>query len=260
MGGSFVEVEDLHFSYQPERPLFAGFCWQVAQGEAWAIIGPSGCGKTTLLYLLAGLLKPHRGEVRVKGVTLQRPRPETALILQDFGLLPWNTVRENVALGLRIRAFYGPDGLHAPRSPLPQDPEGLVEHWLDRLGLLEVADRYPSQISGGQRQRTAIGRALVLGPDLLLMDEPFSSLDAPTREALEELTLKLQSEQGLTTITVTHSIEEAAFLGRKILCLGHPPHIEPLILEGSPPDRYHPQYHEVCLRLRRILEEVGRLG
>lgn len=254
MGEAFVEVRELTFGWRQDHPIFLGFSWEVQRGEAWAIIGPSGCGKTTLLYLLSGLVAPQGGEIRIGGEKLGRPRPDTALILQDYGLLPWRTVRENIALGLEIRAFYGPDGLHAPKRPLPRDREALVDFWLRRLGLEEVASHYPSQISGGQRQRTAIGRALVLGPDLLLMDEPFSSLDAPTREALEELTLKLQSERGLTVITVTHSIEEAAYLGRKILCLGRPPHQRALVLEGPPPDRGSPAFHALCSKLRKVLE------
>lgn len=257
MGEPFVLVTDLTFAWRPERPLFLGFSWEVGKGEAWAVIGPSGCGKSTLLYLLAGLVAPQKGEIRIGGLRLRRPRPDTALILQDYGLLPWRTIRENIALGLEIRSFYGPDGLHAPKRPLSEDRKALVDYWLKRLGLEEVADHYPCQVSGGQRQRTAIGRALVLGPDLLLMDEPFSSLDAPTREALEELTLKLQGERGLTVITVTHSIEEAAFLGRKILCLGRPPHKKPVVFEGSPPDRESPAFYALCSHLRKALEEAA---
>jgi len=253
---AFVEVKAITFAYPRQPPLFEGFTWQIGRGEAWAVIGASGCGKTTLLYLLAGLLKPQKGEILIGGNPLRRPRPETALILQDYGLLPWDTVKGNIALGLRIRAFYGPDGLHAPRTPTPKEPEALVEAWIQRLGLQDVADRYPSQISGGQRQRTAIARALVLHPDLLLMDEPFSSLDAPTREDLENLILELQAETGLTTVVVTHSIEEAAFLGRKILFLGSPPHKEAIILEGSEPDRSHPDYFMVCSLLRKMLNET----
>ncbi len=257
-GEAFVEVKSITFAYPRQPPLFEGFSWRIGQGEAWAVIGPSGCGKTTLLYLLAGLMKPQEGEITVGGNVLRRPRPGTALILQDYGLLPWDTVRGNVALGLRIRAFYGPDGLHAPRTPPPKDPDALVESWLRRLGLQEVANRFPSQISGGQRQRTAIARALVLHPDLLLMDEPFSSLDAPTREDLENLTLELQAETGLTIVVVTHSIEEAAFLGRKILFLGRPPHREAVIVEGSIPDRSHPDYLRVCSTLREMLNRARR--
>lgn len=214
-----ITLDAVTFAYGPFL-LFQRFSWEVEAGDFWALIGPSGCGKSTLLTLLAGLRQPTAGEIRIQGETLRRPRPQTGLILQDYGLLPWATVRQNVELGLKIRRFYGPDGIHAPRHP----QTGLsVDFWLTRLGLSAVADRYPTQISGGQRQRTAIARTLVLQPDLLLMDEPFASLDAPTREALETQIWELAEEQGLTIILVTHAIEEAALLGKKILLFGHPP-------------------------------------
>jgi NitT/TauT family transport system ATP-binding protein len=230
-----IEVRDLTFRYQPTvTPIFEGFSWDVARGEAWAIIGPSGCGKTTFLYLLAGLLQPTVGEVRIAGQAVRRPRPETGVILQDYGLLPWATVRDNAALGLTIRGFYGPDGLHAPREGAIDGAqvEARVRHWLERLGIAEQRDKYPGQISGGQRQRTAIARTLALHPDLLLMDEPFSSLDALTRENLQNLTVELRRETGLTSLIVTHNIEEAVFLGERILALSMPPNCEPHIVEN----------------------------
>lgn len=253
-----IAVENISFNYPNGQPLFDDFTWNVARGEAWAILGPSGCGKSTLLYLLAGLLFPTKGNIRIDGEILTRPRPKSGLILQDFGLLPWATVRQNAELGLQIRGFYGPDGTHSPREfLLPTD----VTPWLQRLGLLEIADSFPAHISGGQRQRTAIARTLVLNPDLLLMDEPFSSLDAPTREGLQNLTLELQEEQDLTLIVVTHSIEEAAILGKKILLLGRPVHHQPTIIQnphqGGEAFRKSPIYHTVCDDLRARLDEVS---
>jgi NitT/TauT family transport system ATP-binding protein len=180
-----LQVDSLTYSYADGPPVFEEFNWRVESEESWAVLGPSGCGKTTLLYLLAGLRLPTGGEIRIDGQVLTRPRPKTGLILQDYGLLPWATVRQNAALGLRVRRFYGPDGTHAPED---FQAGYSVDPWLERLGLLSQAEKYPSQISGGQRQRTAIARTLVLQPDLLLMDEPFSSLDAPTREGLQVLT------------------------------------------------------------------------
>src|SRR5687767_12458216 len=215
-----ILLRNLAFAYAGGRPIFSGLDWSVETGEAWVILGPSGFGKSTLLYLLAGLRTPTSGEVRIEGQVITRPRPRTGLILQDFGLLPWATCEENVSLGLRIHGFYGPDGKHAPLDRRPGDIEQTRDRWLARLGLESVRRQYPGQLSGGQRQRTAIARTLALNPDLLLMDEPFASLDAPTREGLQNLTLELQSEQQLTTTVVTHSIEEAAFLGRKILLFG----------------------------------------
>jgi NitT/TauT family transport system ATP-binding protein len=134
-----------------------------------------------------------------------------------------------------------------------------VDPWLERLGLTSLADKYPGQISGGQRQRTAIARTLALKPDLLLMDEPFSSLDAPTRESLQKLTLELQAEQNLTLVIVTHAIEEAAVLGRKILLLGQPPNSNTEIVNnpeaGSPNFRDTPTYSDLCFELRLRMEK-----
>jgi NitT/TauT family transport system ATP-binding protein len=252
-----IQLERLTFAYPNGRPVFKDFSWQVEPGAAWAVLGPSGCGKTTLLYLLAGLRFPSSGKVIVDGQSLSRPRPHSGLILQECGLLPWATVRQNAELGLRVRSFYGPDGKHAPVN---FDPQVDVEPWLERLGLKSVKDKYPGQISGGQRQRTAIARTLALKPDLLLMDEPFSSLDAPTRESLQKLTLELWEEQHLTTVIVTHAIEEAAILGHKILLLSNPPNTSPQVLEN--PGAAHadfrdtPDYTRLCRLLRSQMESI----
>ena len=163
--------------------IFDKFSWEVQRAESWAVLGPSGCGKTTLLYLLAGLLQPASGAILIDDQPILRPRPKSGLILQDYGLLPWATVQQNCNLGLKIRKYYGADGIHAPNE---KQSFSVEKNWLHELGLDKFADKYPSQLSGGQRQRTAIARTLSLQPDLLLMDEPFSSLDVPTRENLQE--------------------------------------------------------------------------
>ena len=256
-----LQLDALTYGYPGGAPIFQGYNWQAGRGEAWAVLGPSGCGKTTLLYLLAGLRFPTSGRVLVDRQALARPRPHTGLILQDYGLLPWATVRQNAALGLRVRNFYGPDGKHAPPDYLPEKD---IQPWLERLGLAEQAEKYPNQVSGGQRQRTAIARTLALKPDLLLMDEPFSSLDAPTREGLQALTLELQAEQssapeqGLTLIIITHAIEEAAFMGRKILLLSQPPNTQAVVIEnpsaGQPDYRHSAEYTALCRTLREGME------
>jgi NitT/TauT family transport system ATP-binding protein len=257
-----IEICDLTFAYAAGHAVFERFTWRVETGEAWAVIGPSGCGKTTLLYLLAGLRLPTSGGICIAGQPLARPRPTTGLILQDYGLLPWATVRENAALGLRLREFYGPDGRHAPPDEIAGVvPNGLVAErvnpWLERLGIAAVADKYPGQISGGQRQRTAIARTLVLRPDLLLMDEPFASLDAPTREDLQNLAVELRAEHKLTTVVVTHNIEDAAFLGERILVLAHPPHRAPVAVKnpraGQAGYRAQPAFLDKCNELRKLL-------
>jgi ABC-type nitrate/sulfonate/bicarbonate transport system ATPase subunit len=259
---AMITLSALTFAYPSGPVIFQRFSWRVARGEAWAVIGASGCGKSTLLMLIAGLRHPTTGSALVDGAPLLRPRPRTGLILQDYGLLPWATVWDNAALGLKIRRFYGPDGVH---TPVDEDLKSLrerVDYWLERLNIVGVADQYPSQISGGQRQRTAIARTLVLQPDLLLMDEPFGALDAMTREDLQKLTLELHAEQGLTTLLVTHNIEEAAAMGHKILVLGQPPHREPVIVHnpeaGRAGYRASPAYLAQCNHLRSLLGDSVR--
>ena len=257
-----ITLSDLSFSYPTGPKIFERLSWQVERGEAWAIIGPSGCGKSTLLMLMAGLRHPTAGKLLVDGGTLVRPRPRTGLILQDYGLLPWATVWDNAALGMRIRGFYGPDGKHSPPEEEPGAIKERVDHWLARLDIGHVAGQYPNQISGGQRQRTAIARTLVLQPDLLLMDEPFGALDALTREDLQSLTLDLAAEQGLTTVIVTHNIEEAVTMGRKILVLGYPPTLEVVVVEnpsaGRPDHRSSAEFYASCKQLRSRMAERDR--
>jgi ABC-type nitrate/sulfonate/bicarbonate transport system ATPase subunit len=249
-----ISIESLTYAYGQSVPIFQDFDWGAESGDAWAVLGPSGCGKTTLLYLLAGLRFPTGGVIRIDGQPLVRPRPHTGLILQDYGLLPWASVRQNASLGLKVRTFYGPDGKHAPAD---FDPDFDVTPWLERLGLLGIQDKYPGQISGGQRQRTAIARTLALQPDLLLMDEPFSSLDAPTREDLQKLTMELWSEQSLTMVIVTHSIEEAAVMGQKILLLGNPPNRLAQVIENS--QAANPDFRETAEYLALIRELRQRM-
>ena len=254
-----VKLNNITFTYPSGGLIFEKFTWSVQRGEAWAIIGPSGCGKSTLLYLIAGLRRPTEGEVLVDRQMISRPRPKTGLILQDYGLLPWATVRANAALGLDIRRFYGPDGKHAPADEQIANKAEQVNYWLKRLGIEHVAGQYPGQISGGQRQRTAIARTLALNPDLLLMDEPFGALDALTREDLQRLTLELRAERQLTTIIVTHNIDEAVFMGQKILVLTQPPNRKSVIVDnpraGTPTYRQQEAFFQKCNALRALLEE-----
>ena len=180
---------------------------EVADGEPIAVIGPSGCGKSTLLLLAAGLLTPTSGEVRVGGLAVTGPRRATSLILQDFGLLPWKTVEANAALGLTVRGV----GRSEARS--------RAAAALERVGLADFARAYPSELSGGMSQRLALARAVALDADLLLMDEPLSALDALKREDLQGVLLDLWRRRGHTPVLVTHSIEEAVFLGRRVVVL-----------------------------------------
>jgi NitT/TauT family transport system ATP-binding protein len=255
-----IAVREMTFAYGAQTPVFENFSWSVTAGETWAVIGPSGCGKSTLLYLVAGLRQPSVGSVLVGGEPVPRPRASSGLILQDFGLLPWSTVWDNVALVMRMGRFYAgkPGPQDSPRPyPRPDITPAQVDHWLNRLGIAAVADKYPNQISGGQRQRAAIARSLLQQPNLLLMDEPFSSLDAVTREDLQSLTVELREETGVTTVIVTHNIEEAVFLGQRILVLGQPPNRLASIIHnpavGAPDYRNSPAYRDKCAELRDAL-------
>ncbi|MCE5203953.1 MAG: ATP-binding cassette domain-containing protein [Coriobacteriales bacterium] len=224
----------------------------VGDGEPIAVIGPSGCGKSTLLLALAGLLPASQGRVNIGGEPIAGPRRRTALILQDFGLLPWKTVAHNAALGLELRAVAA------------AERRRIVAEALDRLGLAEFADAYPGELSGGMRQRLALARALALDADLLLMDEPLSALDALTREDLQDLLLEIWRQRGHTAVLVTHSIEEAVYLGRRVVVLTPRPGRVAAIVDnpgmGDEGFRSSPEFLKRCVKLRRLLEAEGALA
>jgi len=216
-----VEIKNLTFQYNNHPPVFKNFNWRIGENETWSVLGSSGSGKTTLLHLLASLKRADGGSIEIKGKSLLRPRPETGLIMQNHGLLPWATVQKNVELGFNIRRFYRADGKHSPVdfNSDKKTEKKQISLWLEKMGIGELKDRYPHEISGGQQQRTAIARTLIMHPDLLLMDEPFSSLDSPTRKSLQELVIDLHRKKEYSRIIVTHSIEEALIMGSKILIL-----------------------------------------
>jgi NitT/TauT family transport system ATP-binding protein len=178
-------------------------------GETLAVVGPSGCGKSTLLLLMAGLETPTAGRVEFKGEPLVRPHREISLVLQDYGLFPWKTVRDNVELGLRIR-----------REPVDRV---RVDELLAELDIRDKSHVYPQQLSGGQKQRVALARALILNPSLLLLDEPFAALDTLTRERLQDLVAESWRRRRFGMALVTHNIQEAVRLGQKILVMGRTP-------------------------------------
>lgn len=224
----------------------------IADGEPVSVLGPSGCGKSTLLLALAGLVRPDAGTIRVAGEAVTGPRLHTALMLQDFGLLPWKTVEHNAGLGLEIR-----------RVPAAERRQRVTEA-LERVGIAEFAGVFPGELSGGMRQRLALARALALEADLLLMDEPLSALDALTREDLQGLLLSMWRQRGHTSVLVTHSIEEAVFLGRRIVVLTPRPGRIAAIVDnpgmGGPGFREAPAFYERCAELRRLLAAEGALG
>lgn len=254
-----IAIKDLTFAYSGHPPIFQGYNLNVSRGEALSIIGPSGCGKTTLLYLLAGLRQPQSGAIIIDHKTIFRPRPRSGLVLQDHGLLPWQTVRENARLGLTIWRFYGSDGRHAPADEqlVPSEADQRVDGWLQKLGIESLQNQYPLHLSRGQRQRTAIARTLAMQPDLLLLDEPFSALDAPTREDLQNFIIALHHESDLTYVIVTHDIEVAVVMGKKILVLQKGCNQKARIMDnacaGFTGARTQDEFQHTCEDLRSLL-------
>lgn len=181
---------------------------KVPPGGSLALIGPSGCGKTSLLYAIAGLLKPSEGEVTLDGEPLSGVGTKVVLILQNAGLLPWKTVWQNANLSLLLAKEY---------------PEKTATAALEEMGLLEVRDRYPTELSEGMKRRVGIARALATSPAVMLMDEPLASLDTLTKERIQNLFLRLWRKHRFSLILVTHDIEEAAFLGERIAVLSERP-------------------------------------
>ncbi len=211
-----IDVRDvsLHFgSGAGVRQILTGIDMQVRPGEFLSVIGPSGCGKTTLLRLIAGLVKPTKGAVLCDGREVTKPSRDRAIVFQDYGkaLLPWRKVWSNVALPLET-------------SGLPS--ASLRAHAIELLKVMRldaVADQYPDQLSGGMQQRVQIARSLAQDPKVWLMDEPFGALDAITRQQLQDEVARLAIERSMTVVFITHDLEEAIYLGDRVIVLGaHP--------------------------------------
>jgi NitT/TauT family transport system ATP-binding protein len=213
---ALVSVEHLNKVYESrERRVEAigDLTFDVLQGDFTCIVGPSGAGKTTLLKCLAGLLAPTRGSVRVNGHVVTSPPEEMSVVFQEYGrsLFPWKTVRQNIELPLHERRL--------PKTEITR----LTDSALEAVALHGVADSYPWQLSGGMQQRVAIARAVAYQSKVMVLDEPFAAVDAQTRADLEDLMLRLWSELGLTVIFVTHDIDEAVYLGQRVLVLSASP-------------------------------------
>jgi NitT/TauT family transport system ATP-binding protein len=211
-----LEVRGLRKVYQgPGRSVEAlrDLTFSVGASELACVVGPSGCGKTTLLRCAAGLLEPTGGEILLEGAPVTGPPPDMAVVFQEYGrsLFPWMTVRANVELPLRSK------GLGGDRR------RRLVDDALAAVGLGDVHGAYPWQLSGGMQQRVAIARAVAYEPHVLLMDEPFAAVDAQTRAELEDLVRSVWRRTGVTIVFVTHDIDEAVYLGQRVLVLSSSP-------------------------------------
>ncbi|MFE5403269.1 ABC transporter ATP-binding protein [Streptomyces sp. NPDC056580] len=193
---------------RPDAAVLADVDLDIARGEILTVVGPSGCGKSTLLRSLAGLLPPLTGQIGQDGHAVAGPSAERALIFQEDALLPWRTLRANVELPLAIR--------RVPRS----ERRVRAEEWLVRVGIADQARQLPHRVSGGQRQRAQLARALAGRPRAVLMDEPFGALDAQTRAGMQDLLVEALHGTGATVVFVTHDVDEALFLGDRVALLG----------------------------------------
>jgi NitT/TauT family transport system ATP-binding protein len=180
---------------------------EVQQGEFVSVVGPSGCGKTTLLNLIAGFIPASGGEILLDGRAVDGPGPERGVVFQSFALFPWKTVLDNVAFGPKMRGL------------ARTERERIAREYLALAGLAHAAERYPNELSGGMQQRVGVVRALANNPDVLLMDEPFASVDAQTRMTLQEELTRIWQDRRPTIIFITHDVGEAVFLANRVVVL-----------------------------------------
>ena len=253
MGAPLIQARDitLVFKSKDREPITAlrGFNLEVGKGEFVSIVGPSGCGKSTFLNLLLGLIKPDSGEMTLAGSPISGPGQERAMVFQEFGLLPWRTVRANVELGLELKGIASPE--RAQRAT----------ELITLVGLKDFEHHYPHELSGGMKQRVGLARALATEPEVLLMDEPFAALDAQTRDLMQTELLQIGERTKKTVLFVTHSIEEAAYLSDRVIIMTARPGRAKETLEirlPRPRDyemRLTPQFNDIKSRIWDVLKE-----
>ncbi|HLN85465.1 MAG TPA: ABC transporter ATP-binding protein [Candidatus Limnocylindrales bacterium] len=249
----FIRAQNLTLSFRPKNResviALKDFSLDVGRGEFVSIVGPSGCGKSTFLNLLLGLIKPDSGEMKLDGTPITGPGQERAMVFQEFGLLPWRTVRANVELGLELKGM-----------PTLQRAERASE-LIKLVGLKDFARHYPHELSGGMKQRVGLARALATEPEVLLMDEPFAALDAQTRDLMQMELLQIWEHTKKTVLFVTHSIEEAAYLSDRVIVLTARPGRTKDILKIDLPRprdyemRLTPEFNEIKSRIWDVLKE-----
>ena len=253
-----LEVSSLTRAFGDHLAI-ADISLQVADGELVTIVGPSGCGKSTLLRCVAGLLPPTTGQVLLNGAAVTRVPDRLAVVFQDYSrsLYPWLSVAANVELPLRSRRLNR--AVRTRALPMKKARRQAALDALDAVGLAGFADRYPWQLSGGMQQRVAIARALACDPVLLLMDEPFGAVDAQTREDLEDLVLRVRERRRVTTLLVTHDIDESVYVGDRVIVLSRGPG---RVVAEVPVDLPAPRDQITTRELREfagLRAEVGRL-
>lgn len=233
------------------------FSISVHTGEFVTLVGPSGCGKSTLLRVLGGFLPPDAGRVLFRGKVVNRPDPERVMMFQEFDqLFPWKSVAQNVEFPLKTGSSSRRLGVQAHRDGT-RERKRRVKQILEEVGLRGYEDYYPHQLSGGMKQRTALARTLLGQPELVLMDEPFGSVDARKREELQALLLSLQRKHNFTVVFVTHDIQEAVYLADRVLvmeALGKPVQETVPVEVERPRDRQDRRLQECCRRISVLLD------
>ncbi|MGE7021812.1 ABC transporter ATP-binding protein [Solibacillus cecembensis] len=229
MAGSLVSIDGVSKTYGEHGPLVLNnVSFNIAKGEVIAILGKSGCGKSTLLNCIGGFEPMNEGRVLLDGQPITKPSKRCVMLMQNYGLLPWRSVRKNVELGLESAGL--------PK----QEVEERVTHYLEMVGLADRAGSLPSELSGGMQQRVAIARALAIQPEVILMDEPFGALDTFTRYYLQDELMQIQQREKMTIILVTHDIDEALYLSDRIFIMKPNPgeiHKEVSLKLAKPRDR-----------------------
>jgi ABC-type nitrate/sulfonate/bicarbonate transport system ATPase subunit len=226
----------------------------IEDGRFVCLLGPSGCGKSTFLRCVAGLERPSTGEIVVDGAPVRTPGPDRTMVFQDYALFPWYTVEQNILFGLRLRHN---------RQLRSLDHSKVLSELVALVGLQGFEGAYPHQISGGMRQRVGLARALAVNPGALLMDEPFAAIDAITREGLQRQMVDVWRKTRKTVLFVTHSVDEAAFLGDEVHVFGaRPASIRESIAISLPRPRdvADPAFAEIVNRLRRAIDSGGAIG
>ncbi len=215
-----LNLKNVYQQYD-DRVILNGINLRVKDEEFITIVGPTGCGKSTTLRLILGSEKPSNGEALFHNKKIMRPERERGVVFQKYSLFPHKTVRQNVMFGLELETFDLFEPLHHPFRYRAKKKEfrKMADVYLKRVRLLEHADKYPNQLSGGQRQRTAIAQAMIMKPEILLMDEPFGALDEGTREEMQVFTLEQWKKNKSTVLFVTHSLEEAIFMGTRLIVI-----------------------------------------
>lgn len=253
MSDVILNAEDLCLTYSGHKrqsvEALKNVSFSIRQGEQIIVVGASGCGKSSLLSLISGVQRPSSGRVFYRGKEITGPSPERVIIFQDHALFPWKTAAQNIEFALKSTHFEG-----------DYKKEALVQ--LDKMGLINCKDRYPRELSGGMQQRVGIARALAANPDILLLDEPFAALDAITRSKVLEEVTALVSSLKKTLIMVTHSVEEALFIGSRILVMaGHPGRVVgelPVVFEKPSTLielKRHPRFIEEEIRVHKLLQD-----